>query len=118
MFWVADFTQPATIRPGKSAPTLVTWDAEPAPRTYDVIRGDVDDLEAAGGQVDLGTVVCLEDDSPDNDTARFEDSLQPSAGQVFFFLYRGSQGTFDGPGSWGRSSDGSERVAGASDCRP
>ena len=113
--WLIDLQTPATIRPGKDAPTRVRWDAEPNPRRYDVIRGDVANLAAAGGTVELGPVVCLEDDSPDTDTTGFEDDLQPSPGQVFFFLYRGSQGTLDGPGSWGQGADG-ERVAGMGGC--
>jgi Tol biopolymer transport system component len=118
--WLVDFTTLATIRPSKATPTVVTWDVEPTPVRYDVIRGDVADLQWAPGgvAVDLGPVVCLEDDSPDATTLGFEDPDEPSPGQAFFFLYRGSQGINDGPGSWGRGTGDAERIAGAGSCFP
>ena len=57
-------------------------------------------------------MVCIEDDSTDLGTAGHEDVVAPGPGQVLFFLYRGSQGVADGPGSYG-SPDSGERVAGA-----
>jgi hypothetical protein len=115
--WVLDrATAPSIqISPGE-APTLVSWDVESGPIRYDVIRGDVASLQFSGGTVDLGTVVCLEDDSPDATAAGFEDTITPGLGQAFFYLYRGSQGIDAGPGSWGPASNGAERVAGAGSC--
>jgi Tol biopolymer transport system component len=117
--WLVDFTTPAKIRPGKATPTVVTWDVEPSPVRYDVIRGDVAGLQTGpANTVDLGAVVCLEDDSPDATTAGFEDPDEPAPGQAFFFLYRGSQGIDDGPGTWGQGTGVAERVAGAGSCLP
>lgn len=117
--WLVDHSAPAGIRVGEAAPTVVSWDPEPQPLRYDVIRGGVANLHSGANQtVDLGAVVCLEDNSPDTSTLGFEDVLQPAAGQVFFYLYRGSQGVGDGPGSWGQGTGARERVAAAGDCQP
>jgi Tol biopolymer transport system component len=118
--WFVDFSTPAKIYPSKETPTVVTWDVEPSPLRYDVIRGDLADLQLGPGgiAVDLGPVICLEDDSPDATTLGFEDLVEPSPGEAFFFLYRGSQGIDDGPGSWGRGTGDAERIAGAGSCLP
>ena len=68
--------------------------------------------------MNLGPVICLEDDSPDADTIGFEDLEDPNPGEGFFYLFRGSQGVGDGPGSWEQASDGSERLAGQGECNP
>lgn len=117
--WFVDFNAPARIRPGKEVPTLVSWDVEPAPVRYDVIRGDLANLQPGGpGVIDLGPVVCIEDDSPDNDTTGFEDATQPDPGQVLFYVHRGSRGLLAGPGSYDLASDGSQRVPASGDCQP
>ena len=117
--YVVDHTARPILRVGKSAPTLVSWDPAPKPVRYDVIRGDLASLRlGAGGTVDLGAVACIEDDSPDTTTSGFEDVLQPSSGEVLFYLNRGTQGLADGPGSWGQGSGVSERAAGAGTCAP
>ncbi len=98
-------------------PTQVTWAHEAQPLRYDVIRGNVADLAAGvGNTVDLGAVICLENDSPDADTTGFEDFEVPAPGQAFFYLYRGTQGSEAGPGSYGLGPSGGERIAGAGDC--
>ncbi len=117
--WHVDFDAPARIHPGKGAPTLVSWDVEPSPVRYDVIRGDLANLQPGGpGEVDLGPVVCIEDDSPDNDTLSYEDALQPTPGQTLFYIHRGSHGLLAGPGSYDLASDGSVRVPAFGDCQP
>ncbi len=118
--FLIDDTQPSEIRVSAGAqPTQLTWAHEAQPLRYDVIRGDVADLTSGGGNtVDLGGVVCLENDSPDADTAGFEDFAVPAAGQAFFYMYRGSQGSEAGPGSYGPGSSGGERIASAGDCEP
>lgn len=117
--FMIDFTAAPVVRVSKDAPTLVSWDHEAGPIRYDVIRGDIASLSpGAGGTVDLGPVVCLEDDSPDADTRGFEDADQPSPGQSFFYMYRGTRGLNAGPGSWGQSSSGFERVPSSGACAP
>lgn len=60
------------------APTVVSWDVESGPLSCDVIRGSVASLAASDGAVDLGTVVCVEDESTDASTADSPDSDEPS----------------------------------------
>lgn len=117
--WFIDFDALAGVQPSKAAPTVVTWDVEPAPLRYDVIRGDVANLQfGPPGEVDLGAVVCIEDDSADSDTVGFEDATQPAPGQVLFYVHRGSRGALVGPGSYGQAHDGSERVPASGNCQP
>jgi Tol biopolymer transport system component len=114
---LVDRTTPARISPSPGpAPTLVSWEAESGPIRYDVIRGDVADLATGAGSVDLGNVVCLENDSSDLSTRGDEDIVTPSPGQAFFYLFRGSQGVAVGPGSYGAGSSGDERIPGAGGC--
>jgi Tol biopolymer transport system component len=114
--WAIDREGVPMFAVGKDSPTILRWSVESGPVRYDAIRGDVANLRFLGSEVDLGPVVCLENDSPDTDTVGFGDSEEPLPGQVFFFLYRGSQGLSAGPGSYGTSRDGRERVAGT-DCQ-
>jgi Tol biopolymer transport system component len=116
--WLSDFDTPATIRPGADAPTVVEWDPDPRAVSYDVIRGDVANLAVGpGNTVDLGAVVCLENDTFNTNTAGAEaDAVQPDPGQVFFFLRRWTQGPADGLGSYGQGSGEAERAASAGDC--
>lgn len=117
--FVADYATPPRIQVGKASPTVVSWDVEPSPVRYDVIRGDVANLEfGAGNTIDLGVVTCVEDDSPDADTVGDEDPAAPAPGQALFYLYRGSQGLLAGLGSYGQGSAGRERVATSGGCAP
>lgn len=115
--WDVDFNGAGNFDIDKQAPSVVRWSVQPGPLHYDVVRGDVANLSAgAGGTVDLGAVVCLEEDSPDNSTVGFEDAAQPAVGQVFFYLTRGALGSLIGPGSWGDGSGNAERLTAA--CSP
>ena len=117
--WMVDMAREPAIRVSPTAPTLVSWDYEAGPIRYDVIRGDVANLvPGLPGTVDLGPVVCLENDSPDADIRGFEDAVTPPAGHAFFFLFRGSRGLNFGAGSWGQASGGLERVPGSGVCGP
>lgn len=102
----------------RTQPTIVTWDIESGPVRYDVIRGACAQLRGGvPGIAGLGTVACLENDSPDATTAGFGDATAPAAGQAFFFVFRGAQGLAS-PGSYGTASDGSVRAPDAGDCAP
>lgn len=116
--WLIDRTTTPSIRisPGP-APTEVSWDVESGPVFYDVIRGTIDSLAAgAGGTVDLGAVTCVENDSTDSSTANAPDPALPLPGQAFFYLYRATPGAPAGPGSYGQSSGGGERIPGSGGC--
>jgi hypothetical protein len=75
--------------------------------TYDVIRGDVAALNDAGAVTDLGTVVCVENNSPD---AASVDASSPDPGEAWFYLVRPLGGNY------GTSSDGDSRVPAFDDC--
>lgn len=86
----------------------------PLANSYDFIRGSLDVLSEDAAGVDLGSVVCLENDSTDPDTLGNEDHASPPPGEAFFYL-----GRFDaapGPGWYGGSSLNRDRRASAGDC--
>ncbi len=117
--WVLDLSLRPDFVISKSQPTELSWSHEAGPLRYDAIRGRVADLApGAGNDTNLGVVVCLEDDSPDADTRGFGDSAEPVAGEAFFFLYRGTRGLDDGPGTYGPTSAGGSRLADSGDCQP
>jgi len=122
-YWELEFIDynvpnPPLVSPGP-APTTVTFEPEPGPIRYDVIRGDVADLQdIGGGIIDLGSVVCVENDSGDTTTANYEDPDTPAVGQAYFYAFRGSMGVIAGPGSYGQGSNGSERVPSSGGCAP
>ena len=109
--YLIDRSTPPALRLGPAQPTLLEWDAGSGPFLYDVIRGDLAALAAAGPAVDLGTVTCIENDSVDNATLALEDPEVPAPGQGFFYLYRGAPG-----GDYGSSSSGAPRRPAAGDC--
>ncbi len=100
-----------------------TFDWSPVPgrgdAVYDVVRGDLANVSGGaggpGGAVDLGPLVCLENDSDDASSAGDPDTALPAPGAAFFYLVRFQQGATPGP--WGFASDGRERV-GSRGCAP
>lgn len=114
-----DRTRRGELRVGRALPTVLDWDHESGSLRYDVIRGDVAQLAFGPvGTITLGSVTCLEDDSPDATTAGFGDPALPAPGSAHFYLQRGSAGLSLGPGSWGQGSNGGERIATAGGCGP
>ena len=116
--FLADMSAVPAFTVGKASPTVLSWDPSPTSLRYDVVRGSVSNLAIAGSTVSLGTVSCLEDDSPDSHTRGYGDAADPAPGQAFFFLYRGSVGGNAAAGSYGQGTGGKERVAGAGGCNP
>ncbi|MBP7146336.1 MAG: PD40 domain-containing protein [Acidobacteria bacterium] len=114
--WLVDRAAQPAIRVSRELPTVVSWDVESGPLRYDLVRGEAGALSGAPGAADLGAVVCLENDSPDADSASGPDPVAPAAGHVFFYVYRGSEGLLAGPGSYGRSTSGAERQPASGDC--
>lgn len=95
--------------------TVVRWNFLGTGVTYDVIRGGVSALHAAGGLVDLGVVTCIENDSTDLTTRGLADAALPSRGEAFFYLVRQNP-----PGSglgYGFSSAHDTRLPASGDCR-
>ena len=91
--------------------TTLIWGNVSGASGYDVIRGNVSSLQIVSGQVNLGSLVCIENDSADTTTApNHLDLAVPSVGQAFFYLFRVSGGTY------GSSSAGLPRVPGPGSC--
>ena len=96
------------------SPTVVRWNFLGSGITYDVIRGSVSSLHAAGGLVDLGVVTCIENNSTDLTTRGLGDAAAPSAGAAFFYVVRQNP-----PGSglgYGFSSAHETRHPASGDC--
>lgn len=81
--------------------------------SYDLVRGRVEELGETVPRVDLGGLLCLENDSLDASSLGDEDGELPAAGRAFFYLVRYHDG---GTGSYGPSTRGFERVPGPGDC--
>ena len=110
--WLAEFDVEPSFVVGSTRPTLLTWDASPSFVSYDVIRGSLDALRAGpAGTIDLGPVVCIENDSPDASTFGDEDFAEPESNRGFFYLYRGNPS-----GSWGSGSGQAERISEGGAC--
>jgi hypothetical protein len=91
--------------------TTLTWGSVVGAIGYDVIRGNLGSLQTVDGQVDLGSLVCIENESADTTTApNHVDPNTPSPGQAFFYLFRVSGGTY------GSSSAGLPRIPGPGTC--
>jgi hypothetical protein len=91
--------------------TTLAWGSVPGAIGYDVIRGNVSSLQIVTGQVNLGSLVCIENESADTTTTpNHVDQIVPSPGQAFFYLFRVSGGTY------GSSSAGLPRIAGPGTC--
>jgi hypothetical protein len=83
--------------------------ANPLADSYDFVRGSLSALSESVGGVELGALVCLEDDSADPDTAGNEDTDTPPAGEAFFYLARFNAAP--GAGSYGGSSRSRDRMS-------
>ncbi len=98
----------ATLRVAGGANTRLVYDVpNPIATSYDFIRGDLDALAFGFADIELGDVVCIENDSADPDSAGNEDSENPLPGHAFFYLGRFNSGPW--PGSFGGSSEGVDR---------
>jgi hypothetical protein len=81
----------------------------PVAASYDFVRGDLAALSEGPEGVDLGSVVCLENDSVDADTAGGnEDTATPAPGEAFFYVARFNGAP--GAGSYGGSSARRDRL--------
>lgn len=99
-----------------SAGTMVTWAPVRDATTYDLARGDVENLaESATGVVELGPLYCIADDILGTDNAAFLDPTVPAPGQCFFYVFRDDApdgGTYDVDAG----HEDTARVASTSDC--
>jgi hypothetical protein len=94
---------------GKTSTRVFLEVPNPVADSYDFVRGDLSALAPAGQGIDIGSPVCLKNDSPDPDTAGgHEDTATPAPGECFFYLARFRFGTWDS--SWGGSSGNLDRM--------
>ncbi len=87
------------VQVDNSGNTVLQWNTVPgAPgASYDVVRGDLANLDGGGGGVNLGALVCIEDDSGDTATSGGDaDGDTPASGEAFFYLVRFQFGFTDG----------------------
>ena len=103
-----------TLRVEGTTATRVSYStANPLAGSYDFSRGNLRAVHESAAGVDAGTVLCLENDSPDPDTAGNEDLRMPPAGEGFFYLGRFNAA---GPGSYGGSSHHRDLMPTGGDC--
>ncbi|GEM_PF-1299868 len=97
--------------------TVLTWDPVPGGNgaVYDVVRGDLSALSGNAAGVNLGPLLCIENDSSDTDTIGNPDSDTPVAGDGFFYLVRFEMGF--SLGDYGTGSAGGTRD-GTGGCSP
>jgi hypothetical protein len=86
--------------------------APPQGSSVAVVRGDLSSYTQLSASVDLGPTVCL---IPDAQTGIVDDGAVPAPGHGFFYLAR-FFGTAGFDTSYGRSSAGFRRIAGAGAC--
>jgi hypothetical protein len=98
-----------TLRVDGGANTRLFYEtANPLADSYDFIRGDLSAIGPSGTGIELGSVVCIENDSVDPDTAGNEDAAIPAQGQAFYYLGRFNKDVW--PGSYGGSSGNRDRM--------
>ena len=82
---------------------------------YDLVRGDVSNLGGDAGGVNLGPLICIENDSADETSQTTPDVDVPASAAAFFYVVRVHYGAGIGP--WGFGSEGQERT-GTGGCPP
>ncbi len=102
---------PQLVLTKSGSTTSVTWPPLYEASRYDVIRGTVSSLTQTSTTVNLGTVACVENDSPD---LLSTDTVNPPFGTVYFYLMRSEDPTING--SYGRSTLNKVRVPSSGDC--
>ncbi len=95
--------------------TEADWSDPGGAVSFDVIRGQLSFIQKGATALDLGPVICLENDSPDSTTGPDHlDAANPPAGGVFFYLVRTR--TSLGAGTYGHTTLGLAQVPSGGDC--
>ena len=100
-------------------PDLLSWSAQPGATGYDVVRGDLLELRATGGNFAFSSVTttCL---GPDVNGTLISDTDPLSPGQGFWYLVRardaGGQGTYDSGAAAQIDRRDDEIVTSGNDC--
>lgn len=109
-------TDRTSLKVAKSARvTSLRWSPVQGATVYDAARGDLANLRIVRGQVDLGPMKCLANDTAATDTSASPEVDVPAPGQVLFYLFRDDAQDPAGR-SYGASSSGMPRIPGPSDC--
>ena len=113
---LASVVEPIQLAVSGSSATRISWGVVPGAEHYDVIRGDVGNLQVSGSNVDLGNVTCIAHDITATSTAGLEDTTVPAPGHVFFYAVQFYDGIEDS--SYGSESVGRARIirSGNGDC--
>ena len=86
--------------------TVLDWDNVPGALSYDIIRGDVGNIQETNEFFHLGLVTCIAADAPETTTTGYEDPDEPSVGKAFFYLVEYNDGR---PSGYGTESAAKER---------
>ncbi len=90
--WACDEAVPAPVLQlslAGSAETMLSWPEVPGATAYDVVRGGVAALRAAGGDFALGGVACVARRQVESSVANERTGERPPEGDAFWFLVRG-----------------------------
>jgi hypothetical protein len=68
----------------------VSLASPPDATSFDLVRGDLDALQASGGDFESATIECVADDAT---ASAFTTSLNPPAGRAFYFIARSRDGS-------------------------
>ena len=94
--------------------TMVEWARVPGAQSYNVIRGLLSSIRNLEPAYDLGTVICVEAGSGNENTSGDEDADQPAPGEVFFYLVEYDDGLNS---SYGTESAAKPRLPRVGDCQ-
>ena len=94
--------------------TVVSWAVVPDAESYDVIRGELNNVVETDVVINLGTVVCIEANSVDESTLGWEDGDVPNPGEAFFYVVEYDDGISS---TYGTESAGKPRAPGSGDCQ-
>ena len=103
--------QPALGMAKLPGTTEISWIPVFEAEAYDVVRGDVQNLGAGAGMVDLGAVTCVADDTTDTTVT---DSAVPPPNTTWFYVVRTTH--FGNTSDYGWSSSDEPRQPASGDC--
>ncbi len=87
--------------------TTFEWNGDRDSNSYDVIKGDLDQLVANDGDFSTTVIACLENDITDTTATDTDEPSSP--GQGFYYLVRGNNANGNGTYSTGRPEEESGR---------
>jgi HYR domain-containing protein len=79
--------------------TVLRWDPVSTAQTYRIVRGNVRSLRETADFIDLGTVACVQADSPSTSTLVSPDAHVPNVGEAFYYVAAYNDGRDSGYGT-------------------